>query len=92
LSRAKYPSANASATITSRSSRLPIAWIVGEDRSTSLSRINPWGVSSKAQAEITAGKKPIARKMTTPRIAASPNPKAGKMVSTTWMTSHATAT
>ena len=78
--------------MNSRSSRLPMALIVGESRSTSLSLRKPSGVSSKAHAETTAGMKPTARTITTPRMTASDRPKTGNRVSATWITSQLTAT
>ena len=59
---------------------------------TSLSRRNPSGVHSKTQERMPAGTNPIARTMTTERIAASDKPNTGNSVSTTWISSHAAAT
>jgi hypothetical protein len=71
-----------------RSSVLLAGGGVAVERSTSSSFFRPSGVSSKAQETISTGTSPMASRMVTVRTAASPNPKAGKIVSTTWMTSQ----
>ena len=58
----------------------------------SLSRRRPSGVHSKTHERMTAGANPIARMITTTRIAASDKPKTGNSVSTTWISSQAAAT
>jgi hypothetical protein len=48
-------------------------------------------VISNTQAEITAGKKPMAKTMTTTRMDVSSSPKMGKSVSRIWISSQAPA-
>jgi hypothetical protein len=53
-----------------------------------LSSFRPSGVSWNNQEKIRTRGNPMANTMTAVRMAASPKPKAGKMVSTTWTTSQ----
>ena len=61
-------------------------------RSNSLSRLMPSGVSSKIQASVTAGIKPMASIVIRTRIAWSPRPNAGKVISASCIRTQDTAT
>ena len=74
-----------------RSSLLLAAFADEEARSTSASRTSPSGVSSNTQAMTAVGTSPIARTITTARMAASVRPNTGNSVSTTWISSQLTA-
>ena len=87
---AKYTSATAIAAIMTKSSLRPALDVVESERSTSLSLFNPSGVSSKAQAKISATGNPSNSSTVTSVAAQSGRLRIGKVVAETSINNHAT--
>src|SRR5205807_3508914 len=89
LSNTKYPSASTSTAMIMRFIRRPVCGAIDRSSGTSSSRFSPSGVISKIQLKMSAGRNPIASKITMLRGNQSGAPNIGSTVLATCTNSHA---
>src|SRR5437667_567279 len=89
LSNTKYPSASTSTAMIMRFMRRAVCGALDCSIGTSSSRFSPSDVISKTQLKMSAGRNPVASKITMLRGSQSGAPNIGSTVLATWVSNHA---